>query len=75
MSIFLPKNSGESVTVLISELFAPYCRPQPGDYLIFNPYTNKLVIMTKNDNPEYIVRSVNYKALFKTKSTVTIERL
>lgn len=75
MSISLPKNSGETVTGLVSDLFAPYCKPQPGDYLAYNPYTDKLVIMTIRDKPEYAVKSVDYKAVFKSKSTITIEKM
>ena len=75
MSISLPKNSGETVTGLVSDFFAPYCKPQSGDYLAYNPYTDKLVIMTIHDKPEYAVKSVDYKSVFKSKSTITIEKM
>lgn len=75
MSLKLPENIGDRVTGFVSDYFSPYCKPKTGDYLVYNPYTDKLVIMSKLDIPEYIVRATEYKMVLKRNSTVTIEKV
>ena len=70
----LPINPEGTVTGYISEYFAPYARPKIGDYLIYNPRQDKMIIMTINDKPEYVVINVR-KNIFKSKSTMTIRKL
>lgn len=75
IAAMLPKRVGETVSGLISDFFAPYSKPQVGDHLTYNPRTDKLVIMTKLDTPEYIVKAIDYKIVLKQKSSVTIEKV
>ena len=72
--INLPINSEDTVTGYISEYFAPYARPQIGDYLVYNPFQDKMIIMTIRDKPEYVVINVR-KNIFKSESTITIRKL
>lgn len=72
--INLPINSEDTVTGCINEYFAPYARPKMGDYLIYNPRQDKMIIMTINDKPECVVIDV-CKSIFKNKSTITIRKL
>ena len=73
-TINLPKNSGEVVTGHLSDYFAPYISPKVGDYLLYNPVMDKMVIVPIYDRPDYIIQSVSNHILKRNK-IIGIRRL
>lgn len=72
--ITLPTES-ERVTACINELLPRYTDLKIGDYLKYNGYIDKLIVVTASDKPEYIVVDTKKNLLLKHRSTVTIERV
>lgn len=74
IKINLPQNSGEAVTVKFGDCFAPYSTVKVGDYLIYNPNLNRLVVVTSEDRPEYVIKNIS-KHILKKNIQIKIERI
>lgn len=63
--IKLPQKSGEVVIGSFDEYFRPYAKIKIGDYLLYNPAMDKVVVVSINDRPQYALNILERKAYLK----------
>lgn len=68
--IKLPQKSGEVVIGSFDEYFRPYAKIKIGDYLLYNPAMDKVVVVSI-----YALKHIRKKGLLKKSCIVTIEKL
>lgn len=73
--IKLPQKSGETVVGSFDEYFRPYAKIKIGDYLLYNPAMDKVVVVSINDRPQYVLKHIRKNGIFKKNRIVTIEKL
>lgn len=73
--IKLPQKSGEVVIGSFDEYFRPYAKIKIGDYLLYNPAMDKVVVVSINDRPQYVLKHIRKNGIFKKSRIVTIEKL
>ena len=73
--LVLPTSSGETVTGEFKEYFMPYAKIQVGDYLQYNPITDKMVVVLISDRPNYAIIHIQKCGIFKKCIEVTIKKL
>lgn len=73
--IKLPQKTGEAVLGDFAEYFRPYAKIKKGDYLLYNPAMDKMVVVSINDRPVYTITNIKKEGLIKRRLIVTIEKL
>lgn len=73
--IKLPQKSGEIVVGSFDEYFRPYAKIKIGDYLLYNPAMDKVVVVSINDRPQYVLKHIRKNGIFKKSRIITIEKL
>lgn len=72
--LLLPTKEGETIVGDFDKYFAPHARPNKGDFLLYNPHMDKMVVVSIRDKPEYVVSDIS-KTLFGRFTKIAILKL